>query len=235
MLAVLRQRHFALLWVGGLISGLGDGALRLTLPFYVYVRTGSVLATGAMFVVPLLPSLLLGSLAGVFVDRWDRRRTMIAADLTRAMLILLLLAVQSRDWLWLVYAVGFLEAALSQFFRPATSALVPRLVGEGHLQAANSVVAVSDGLIGVVGPAVGGLLLGLLGLPSVVLADSASYLLSGLLIALIRVPAEPAAGLEAPASPAVPPPATTAAWIVVWREWLDGLRLMTTERAIAVL
>jgi MFS family permease len=91
--AVLRRRSFALLWVGGLVSGLGSSALSITLPFYVYTRTGSALAAGAMFVARLGPRLALGSLAGVFADRWDRRRTMIACDLLRAALILLLLAV----------------------------------------------------------------------------------------------------------------------------------------------
>jgi len=76
MLAALRQRNFALLWFGQLISLLGDWILFVALPFYIYTLTGSTLATGIMFMVQTLPRLFLGSVAGVFVDRWNRRRTM---------------------------------------------------------------------------------------------------------------------------------------------------------------
>src|ERR687893_555584 len=93
MLAVLRQRDFSLLWFGGVLSVIGDYFLFIALPFFVYERTGSVLATGAMFAAETLPRLLFGSVAGVFVDRWDRKRTMVFADLSRAMVLLPLLVV----------------------------------------------------------------------------------------------------------------------------------------------
>ena len=105
MLAVLRQRNFALLWFGQLISLTGDYVLIVALPFYIYQITGSALATGVMFLVQALPSLFLGSLAGVFVDRWNRRWTMIAANLARAGILLLLLFVHSRDLLGVIYIV----------------------------------------------------------------------------------------------------------------------------------
>ncbi|MBO0795593.1 MAG: MFS transporter, partial [Ktedonobacteraceae bacterium] len=125
MLAVLRRRDFALLWLGQLISLTGDWVLFITLPFYVYQLTGSALATGAMFVVQILPRALFGSLAGVFVDRWSRKWTMIASDLSRAGLLLFLLFFHSRDQVWLVYVIGTLETSISLFFTPARSAIVP--------------------------------------------------------------------------------------------------------------
>ena len=73
MLTVLRHRNFALLWVGGLISVIGDRALMTALPFYVYQQTGSTLASAAMYAAFYLPSVLLGSVGGVFADRWDRK------------------------------------------------------------------------------------------------------------------------------------------------------------------
>ena len=93
MLATLRHRDFALLWFAGLVSVAGDFALLIALPLHAYALTGSAVATGAVFAASLLPSILLGSVAGVFVDRWDRKRTMVAADLLRAALLLPLLAV----------------------------------------------------------------------------------------------------------------------------------------------
>src|SRR5271165_4005306 len=83
MLAVLRQRNLALLWLGNVVSLLGNWILLVALPFYIYQETGSVLATGAMFIVETIPTLVLGSLAGVFADRWDRRRTLIVTNMVQ--------------------------------------------------------------------------------------------------------------------------------------------------------
>ena len=81
MVETLRNRNFTLLWLAQLISMTGDWVIFIALPVYMYEQTGSVLATGAMFISNLLPRLLVGSVAGVFVDRWNRKRTMIIADL----------------------------------------------------------------------------------------------------------------------------------------------------------
>jgi MFS family permease len=88
MLGVLRQWNLALLWLAGAVSILGDYVLFSALPFYVYALTGSALATGAMFVAEALPRVALGSIAGAFVDRWDRKRTLVVADLARGALLL---------------------------------------------------------------------------------------------------------------------------------------------------
>src|SRR5262252_9231457 len=128
MLAVLRQRNFALLWSGALISDLGSGMLYVALPFYVFFHTGSTLATGGMVVAEIVPSLLLGSITGVLVDRWDRRRTMIVCDLIRAVLILLLLVAPPADNLWLLYIVATGESVVSLFFGQADAALLPSVV-----------------------------------------------------------------------------------------------------------
>src|SRR5216683_6671187 len=192
MLVALRQRNFALLWFGQLISLTGDYVLIVALPFYTYQLTGSVLATGVMFLVQALPGLFLGSLAGVFVDRWDRRWTMIASDLLRAGVLLFLLLVRSRDLVWIIYAVAFTEQLISLFFIPAKGAIIPNLVEEQHLMAANSLNSTSDAITRLVGPPLGGALLALSGLSSVVLIDSASYLISGIMILLILMPSQSA-------------------------------------------
>src|ERR671938_1768072 len=133
MLATLRRRDFALVWLAGLISMMGDWVLFVALPIYVYQLTGSALATSVMFASQMVPALLLGSVAGVFVDRWDRKRTMVVANLLLAFGLLPLFAVRSAEWLWLVYLVGFVESAIVQFFKPAERALLPQLVAEEHL------------------------------------------------------------------------------------------------------
>jgi len=228
MLAVLRQRNFALLWFGGLISITGDWALNVALPFYVYQMTGSALATGLMFMVRTLPGVLLGSIAGVFVDRWDRRRMMVVVNLLATLLVLLLLVVRSATWLWMVYLVAFAESSIMQFFGPAEKALLPRLVAEKHLVTANSLSALNASLGMLVGPAIGGALMGWTGLTSVVLFDSASYLIAGIMIFLISWSPEKA----------LKKPETTGAlriWLGIWRDWLEGLRLVRQSRPIATL
>lgn len=228
MLATLRQRNFGLLWLGGLISMLGDWALFAMLPFYIYERTGSVLAAGAMLIAYVAPGLLFGSIAGVFVERWDRKRTMLLANLLRAPLLLLLLAVRSPDWFWLVYLVAFVESTIGQFFTPAENALLPRLVGQDRLMAANSLNALNDNLARLIGPAIGGALMALSGLESVVLLVAATFLLGGLLIALIAAPPAASAGRAASAS-------ATGVWSALWRELRDGLRLVRRERPVGAL
>lgn len=226
MLAVLRQRNYALLWVGQLISVFGDWVLLIALPFYIFDLTGSALATGAMFMASNLPRVLLGSVAGVFVDRWNRRRTMIATDLLRAALMLTLLTVHSIHWLWIIYLVAFTQALIAQFFTPAKNAIIPLLVSEPDLIAANTLNSVSQNLTRLIAPALGGALYGLFGLVSVVWIDSASFLISGVLIVGIALPA-------IQREPNATPPGR--AWIAVWSEWRDGLRLMRADPTITAI
>ncbi|MDQ6602744.1 MAG: MFS transporter [Chloroflexota bacterium] len=226
MLGVLRQRNYALLWIGQLISVFGDWVLLIALPFYIFDLTGSALATGAMFMAANLPRVLLGSVAGVFVDRWNRKQTMIAADLLRAVLVLALLTVHSVHWLWLVYLVAFTQAMIAQFFLPAKNAVIPLLVGEPDLIAANSLNSLSENLTRLTAPALGGAIFSLFGLGSVVWIDSASFLASGLLIAGIVLPAR--ARNMASAS-------RGTSWKAVWGEWRAGMGVMRADPTITAI
>jgi MFS family permease len=235
MLAILRRRDFGLLWFGGLISISGSWVLHAALPFYVYDLTGSALATGVMFIVRTLPSVLFATVAGVYVDRWDRKRTMVIANLFQASLLLLLLTLIPSEWLWVVYLVAFIESTVAQFFIPAENAMLPRLVGEEHLIAANSLSALKNNLGMLIGPAIGGALMELLGLTSVVLVDSASYLIAGLMISSIRWPSTPTTDLVKTMDTARSAEIVTPFWVALWQEWLAGLRLMRKDRLTAAV
>jgi MFS family permease len=226
MLATLRQRDFALLWSGDVISVIGDWILIVGLPMYILLLTHSVLATGAMIIAGRIPSLLFGPLAGVFVDRWNRKRVMIIADALFALWLLPLLLVNSVERVWIVYLVQFAESSIGQFFGPAENALLPSLVSKEQLVAANSLNALSENLARLVGPALGGLIAGLAGLSGVVLVDAASFIIAGILLVCIRGTSMPAR-----ASAAKTP---GSAWAAVWREWLDGLRLVRGVRVLLV-
>jgi predicted MFS family arabinose efflux permease len=230
MLAVLRQRNFALLWAGGLTSMMGDWLLFIALPFYIYNITGSALATGGMFIAETLPLLLFGSIGGVFADRWDRKRTMIVADLLRAALLLLLLAVGSPEWLWAIYLVVFVQSSVGQFFNPAKGALIPQLVDKHQLMPANSLNSLGVELTRLIGAPLGGALMALTGLASVVVLDCVSFVVSALLISLI---ATPRAGKSAPA--ATPDAGITMLLAGVWRDLIAGFRLVRSTRWLAGL
>ena len=227
MLAVLRQRNFGLLWFGGLISLTGDWMLRIALPAYVFELTQSTLATGAMFIAGGLPSLLLGSVAGVFVDRWDRQRTMVIINVLQAVGLLPLLLVRSADLLWLVYMVAFTQSVLTQFFDPAENALLPNLIGEENLFSANSLNALNNNLARLIGPTLGGAVAIGLGLPWVVLIDAGTFLTAALLIGFIRQPKR--------AATATAPPVAALPLMAIWRELLAGLQLVLRERLVTIL
>jgi MFS family permease len=227
-LNALRNRNFCLLFLGGLVSNLGDWLLFFALPFYVYTLTGSALATGGTFIAESLPSILVGSVAGVFVDRWDRRRTMIVADVLRACLLLGLLAVRSRETVWIVFGVTLVQSTIGQFFTPAKNALIPRLVGEADLLAANSLSSMGGQLALLIGPALGGAALALLGIASGILADAASFLFSATMAALVVTP--PAR--QRPTTEVAP---AASAWSKVWREYRAGLGLMRRNTVVLAL
>jgi MFS family permease len=229
MFAVLRQRNFAVLWIGQVVSLVGDWVLFVALPFYIYSLTHSTLATGIMFIVQTIPRLCFGSLAGVFVDRWNRKYTMLATDIIQFFVLLLLLFVHSAGEIWVIYIFAFVENTVSQFFIPAKSAIIPQLVTEKDLLAANSLNSTSQELTRLIGPFIGGLLLGLFGLDSVVLIDCCSFLFSASMIALIVLP-PPAVSVMADE-----PRAGGIKLGKVWQEWLDGLRLVGKERLVTAI
>jgi Na+/melibiose symporter-like transporter len=133
-----RHRDYRFLLSAGLVSMTGDWILNVGLVYYVYALTGSTLASGTVLLAAIAPQVLIGSIAGVYVDRWDRRRTMIAANVLLAVVLLPLLAVNDASRLWIVYPVVVLSTCVEQFFYPAEQALVPHLVDEGDLITANA-------------------------------------------------------------------------------------------------
>ncbi|MEM7336024.1 MAG: MFS transporter [Chloroflexota bacterium] len=229
MLQTLKERNFALLWTGGLISLIGNWILVAAMPFHIYAVTNSAFATGAWLMAYIAPGVILGSVAGVFVDRWDRKQTMVVTSFMQAAIILVLLFAQTPETLWLVYVVAIVESSIAQFFGPAENAMLPSLVDEEKLLAANSLNSMNDNLARLIGPAIGGTLLGLVGLTSVVLLDAASYLLAGILILLVNAPKNVTSPTRSESS------APTSGWSTVWREWLAGLNIVRHRRILGSL
>jgi MFS family permease len=221
MLRILRQRNFGLLWTGGLISMIGDWILFVGLPFEIYRLTGSTLATGGMVLAALVPRIVLGSVAGVYVDRWDRRRLMIIVNVLLAVFLLPLLAIGTIG-LWIAFVVLVIESSLEQLFQPAEMALLPNLLegGDEELVTANALSGVNRHLARLIGPAIGGVVVALGGLTAVAILDAITFLVAAALIAAIRTTrsrAERHDSLEHE---------TLTAWQRLLGEWRDGLRVV---------
>ncbi len=230
MLRILRQPNFARLWLGGLISMIGDWILVVGLPFEVYRRTGSTLATAGILLAFLVPSILLGSIGGVFVDRWDRRRLMVVINLLLAVVILPLLAIDALG-LWVIYFVLFLSSSLEQLFEPAEGALLPNLLenADDDLVTANALNGMNNHLARLIGPAIGGVIVAVGGLTAVAVIDAVSFLLSAWLIWSIRAPrtrAEHQDSIEHEAA---------TAWRRLVGEWRDGLQVVWHQPVLRAL
>jgi Na+/melibiose symporter-like transporter len=228
--SLLRRRDFALIWTASLISATGDWVLLIGLPIYVYQLTGSTLATSAMFVAELVPQIAFGSVAGVFVDRWDRKRTMVVANLILTVAILPLVFVRSADDVWIVYLVAFTESLVARFLRPAEGAMLPRLVAKIDLVAANALGSFASNTSRLVGPTLGGIIAGIYGLTAVAGFDSMTFAIAAGLVALVRTSGAPDRSQTQDAAEVA-----AGRFRAFWREWLDGLLLVARSRTIRVL
>ena len=189
MLQALRIRDFRLLWGGGIVSSLGSWLLILAIPAHVFLVTGSLRDTGLTLAAEYLPLLVLGPVAGVFTDRWDRRRLMIATDLFRAGAVAVMLLGTSPGRYWVLYVALIAENSGFVLFTPALQARIPAIVGTGPLlSSANSLNSVSSGAVRLIGGPLGGILLTAFGVKWLICADVVSYLLSAVALFLTSRP-----------------------------------------------
>lgn len=188
-LTILRKRRdFRLLWLGQIIARLGDIFYWLALLITVNELTSSTLAMGFTTISLALPQLLLGLPAGVLVDRFDRRKVMIASGVLRGGLVLFCLLVGSREQVWIFYLVGFLMSAISVFFFPARQAVTPSLVAEEELLGANALLETSRTLAMLMGAAAAGFVIAYAGAKVAFILVSMSFLLSAIFLWAMHVP-----------------------------------------------
>lgn len=216
---LLGQPNFRNLWLAQVISDFGDGLTNLTLLIMINQLTGSTAALATMAIVLAIPQVTLGLVAGVYVDRFDRRKIMLASDALRAALVLGFVLVDASH-LWVLYLLGFLQATVGTFFTPARGALLAQLLPPEALLAANSLTQTSRILAGLLGAGAAGVLVGVLGVywPAFAI-DAATFLLSFLLVSLVQLPQRlsMAAGGQAAS---------------VFKALLEGLRLIGRSRIL---
>jgi len=225
------HRDLRLLFGAGLISMIGDWILRIGLVYYVYALTSSTMASALAMLASFVPQVLLGSVAGIFVDRWDRRRTMVVSNLLLAAGLLPLLLVDGASRVWIAYAVLFWEGLVAQFFIPAEQALIPSLVDDSQLVGANAVNGQVRDLSRLIGSAAGGVAAAVGGLAGVALLDAATFVISAALLGLLRT-----RKVAAPSPTAEPAADAFAHRVAALRgEWSDGMRLVTGNRVLRLL
>ncbi len=155
--SVFRNRNFSLMWSGQLVSTMGSALLSLTASIYVFRLTNSALSVGLMLMATAAPSLLVGLFAGVLVDRYDRKKIMIAAELLQGVLAFLIPILVPFSTAWL-YAIVVLTSTIAQFFNPAYESVLPEVASDAELAAANSLIAISGFGSTAIGFAVSGLI-----------------------------------------------------------------------------
>jgi MFS family permease len=190
-MVLLRNRGFVLLWAGQLASLLADWAVRTLLLIWVYKLTRSGVAVSIVGIAEAFPLLVLAPVAGVFVDRWHRARTMTCAVLARLMLLLPLLAVHTGAGLPVIVLVTLLANSATQFFLPAAAAALPVVVGPDEIGPANNLLSFVNSVVTMAGPAVAGLLFALAGPQRAVVLLGLLYLAAA--PCLLAVPAPRAA------------------------------------------
>lgn len=180
------NRDFRKLWFAQLISLGGDWFASVALLGLVDELTGSSFQSGLILAANMLPFFLLSPITGVIADRFDRRKLMIFADVVRAFIALAMLLARTPETVWIGIASLAALAAVGSLFGPASQAAMPNLVTAEELPRANILMSSAFGTMLAVGSALGGLVAATLGRDTAFVINSASFLISGALIFLIR-------------------------------------------------
>lgn len=225
-----RSPDLRLLLGAGLVSLTGDYVLSVGLVYSVYALTGSTLASAAALLSAFVPQVVVGSVAGVFVDRWDRKRTMVVTNLLLAVGLAPLLLVGGVDSIWLVYVVLAVQSCLEIFFSPAEQAFLPRVVADADLVVANGLNAQVRNVARLVGSGVGGVVAATGGIRAVAVVDAVTFLLAALLVVRIRTAGRSPDTVVEDATEVVRGRVAALAG-----EWREGLRTVAENHVVRTL
>jgi MFS family permease len=188
----VKTRDFGLLWWGQVTSQVGEGLNKVALLWFVYELTGSAMMMTMIGLLQTIPPLLFGPLIGVYLDRLPKKTVMIWVDLARTVMTFLIpalygLGVLSLGWL---YVLIFLTSIVSTVFGPALTSAVPLLVKRSELVSANALIQGTNNIGVLVGPAVSGIGIALIGAENVLYVNAATFLVSALCLMPIRMRTE---------------------------------------------
>lgn len=187
---IFKNKDFMLLWLGQLVSLLGNNMHSLAVMWYVLEKTGSTVKTGITLVFTVLPMVLLSPITGALADRWDRKKIIVISDFVNGVLvgiIFLLIHMNSLE-IWMLYLLSAFMSVSKAFFGPAIGAAVPSIVKKDNLIKANSLTQMTRYGTSIFGPIIGGVFIALIGIPGLFLLDSISYILSSISECFIKIP-----------------------------------------------
>lgn len=184
---LLRHRGFRLLLAGQTLTMFGDIALILVLSIWTKELTGSTPLAGAVFLAIIAP-MLVAPFVGLLVDRFPRRKLLIANDLATAVALVPLVLVHGRGDVWIIFAVAAAYGLSQQVFFAARTALLESMLDDDQLGPANALLEVLRQALRVCGPAVGAGLYAVLGGPSVALLDALTFVASAIFLSFLRAP-----------------------------------------------
>lgn len=187
MFAVFRKRDFSLLWLAQLVSTAGSSLTDLAAGIWVYRETGSALAVGLTLMATAVPSLIVGLLAGVYVDRHDRKKILIYTCLVQSVIVTMIAFVIGIESIAVVglYALILVNAGIKQFFDPAHDSLIPELASDDELASANSFLSIASFGSTAIGFAAAGLLASTVDLYWAFIIDAGTFVFSAGCIALM--------------------------------------------------
>jgi MFS transporter, DHA3 family, macrolide efflux protein len=188
--------NFFLLWQGQLVSAIGDRMYEIALGFWVMAVTGSTALMGTLMAAATIPRIVLAPIAGVYVDRKDRKYIIVLMDLLRGLVITAVAAAALLGVLqiWMVFAAGIFLGACGAFFGPAVSSAIPDMVPKSMLIKANSVFSMIHAGTNILGSALAGQIYIILGAPIMFLFNGISYIISSFTELFIKLPKHKAQG-----------------------------------------
>lgn len=213
---LLNKRNYSLLWFAHIVSEAGNWLTFIAITVLAYQITGSGLAVSGVFIARTIPTLFLAPIAGVIVDRWNRKAILVISDVARGMLVLTLLIIHDLSF---VYVVVGLTAIADLFFQPARSALIPNLVEERNLIAANALLAFGSDALSIIGPALAGAIVTRMGIRVAFILDAISFWLSATMIAAMSVLSMQFKGVS----------------FRIKQEWAEALSFIRIHRSILLL
>ena len=185
--AIFRNRNFSLMWSAQLISTIGSALTSLAASILIFRLTGSALSVGLMLMATAAPSLIVGLVAGAYVDRADRKRILIIADVIRGVLVVLIPTLVEINIAWL-YVIVILTSAVGQFYDPAHESILPEIASDEELAAANSFMAISGFGSTAIGFAASGLIASRFPIAYAFYLDGVSFALSAACLLFVAVP-----------------------------------------------
>jgi DHA3 family macrolide efflux protein-like MFS transporter len=185
---LLRTRNFGLLFSGQVVSQIGDSMNKVALLWFVYELTGSAFKMAMIGLLQTIPPLVFGPLIGVYLDRMKKKPVMIWVDLIRTGLVLVIPLLYGLEALTLerLYVLVFALSIVSTVFGPALASAVPLLVPRAHLTAANALIQSTTNIGLLIGPAISGVSIAMIGAPNVLYLNAATFMVSALCLMPIR-------------------------------------------------